>query len=450
MAPSRNRGPTCQSRIDSLALGGGSCRHANFNNASPLGSKKNDVGTLKLNHRTFLEHQYRTIYVGGAHSSGTVYVPVRPNVEHFVAFRIKGKKLIKTELDYDNQQFSKYATPWEKRFSPLVGKKLSRVGKPFTPLVDQHGSVVGYYAFQVIGNKIHRNKKDGKEYYCGTRKVQDGYERVVETAQSGSEGKYLILVSPTGAIIFRKSNVSASAVKTWFTTLGEDIAITMITLGGSLLVKSIVSISKTAASAGARALVGAIKLVRSGGLSKLIVTMAGKFGQANGAAIRLFHNTSKEAVKLIRSQGAKFRSDGAVDDFSKAFYMSDKAVPGMRSIKIDINPKDLGKIVDIRPGGVHRKLFDAFLKEKMTVNGVPLRSGMTYGDAIAHNMNRGTLFEKFLARHGLKDADAIVGPLGDKFTSGKAAISGLTHQIAIRSTTLLMKINKQIVKELAK
>ncbi|MEJ3748617.1 hypothetical protein WEI85_35720 [Actinomycetes bacterium KLBMP 9797] len=96
--------------------------------------------------------------------------------------------------------------------------------------------------------------------------------------------------------------------------------------------------------------------------------------------------------------------------------------------------KDLGTIVDIRPGGNFRPQWEAYLREP-PVPGVQHTPGLGSIREFLTGLGverRGEIFEAFLARHGMTHADAIIAPLGDGvftgITSGKEAV-----QVAIRS-----------------
>src|SRR5205814_527783 len=104
----------------------------------------------------------------------------------------------------------------------------------------------------------------------------------------------------------------------------------------------------------------------------------------------------------------------------------------------EIDPRLLD-VVDIRPGGVQRPLWDRFLAEPpkfagpgSSVAGVPgFRTNEEYLGAYGVE-ERGIVFEEFLTRNGLQGCDIVIGELGGPTTHGKLELPGrVSDQVVI-------------------
>lgn len=81
--------------------------------------------------------------------------------ERFVALRIDEQSgmLIPVELQWERQSFLESATIWERRYSPLVTRDTSS----FIAVVDEWGTIIGYYAHDVELFSLRLYKLDGGE-----------------------------------------------------------------------------------------------------------------------------------------------------------------------------------------------------------------------------------------------------------------------------------------------
>jgi hypothetical protein len=160
-------------------------------------------------------------------------------------------------------------------------------------------------------------------------------------------------------------------------------------------------------------------------------------------------------------------SSGADQDFSQGLYLTtdpDTALeyaarrtaqrnkaPNLtghpsKVVAYDIELEQLGKVVDIRPGGNYHADWEKFLDEPP----FKLPPGLDVQPALASRRayipsaiganRRGLEFEEFLKRIGQKDADVIVGPLGDAVFPGIQGARPST-QICLRTQAAADKLN---------
>jgi hypothetical protein len=146
---------------------------------------------------------------------------------------------------------------------------------------------------------------------------------------------------------------------------------------------------------------------------------------------------------------------GGHQDFGRGFYLTvDRWRPvyadvrtgqrggGLRHVlQFDGPVRDLGTVVDIRPGGSPRAQWDAF-RDQPPIPGMDLPGMRTTREFLGGLgvEQRGVFFERFLAQIGMTDADTIVGPLGDATTKGISG-GGETVQVAIRSQEVADRLN---------
>jgi hypothetical protein len=94
-----------------------------------------------------------------------------------------------TTLEFQNQRFEDYATPWEKSFSPLAGKQLAKIGKPLFPVVDRMGTVGGYISLDVKACYLRRCHGQGLLCRDGEAQtwVPSGVRRGCRRSSAGRE-----------------------------------------------------------------------------------------------------------------------------------------------------------------------------------------------------------------------------------------------------------------------
>jgi hypothetical protein len=180
--------------------------------------------------------------------------------------------------------------------------------------------------------------------------------------------------------------------------------------------------------------------------------------------LTLRHGTTKEDADAIRAAGIDpHRKSGEAEDFSRGFYMTlDEANAryyaerrsggtGGEVLSTTIKLSELGLVVDVRDSGAHRRQWDDFLDREPPAYppwGAGIfknaREFLTGTGAVRMNeIQRGVVFEAFLAEAGLLHADAIRGDLGRGLTTGLAAHSE-GEQLAIRSKELADKLNRRM------
>lgn len=181
--------------------------------------------------------------------------------------------------------------------------------------------------------------------------------------------------------------------------------------------------------------------------------------------IRMFHGTTNEGYESLGGGGkgkiSVAHSSGENQDFGRGFYLSEdvsvaqsaakprtsKELGGAQQIlAFEVSVKELGVLVDVRRDGPHRAQWEAFLNEpafpEVPSYKVTVREHLSRGQGMEQ---RGTYFEKFLDRIGMKNADTIVGPIGDVVTSGAVQSKrGESTQIVIRTQAIADKLNKMI------
>jgi len=157
------------------------------------------------------------------------------------------------------------------------------------------------------------------------------------------------------------------------------------------------------------------------------------------------------------------RSPGAGQDFGQGFSVTqdlevaeqaagmrpEPGGTGMRTVlRWDIPKSKLGKIVDIRPGGKERALYEAWLKEPPSVavgTGLGSTPGFRTNEEYLSSYgveHRGAEFDIFLKANNLADADTIIGDIGTPTTSGGAALEHrVSTQITIRSQKVADELN---------
>ena len=140
-------------------------------------------------------------------------------------------------------------------------------------------------------------------------------------------------------------------------------------------------------------------------------------------------------------------------DVTNARYYAERRSGGSwrRGVVDGDQAQDLGLVVDVRESGEHRRQWDAFLDREPPAyppwgagvfkNAREFLTGT--GQIRMNEIQRGVVFEAFLAEAGLSHADAIRGDLGRGLTTGIAAHSE-GEQLAIRSKELADKLNQRM------
>lgn len=181
--------------------------------------------------------------------------------------------------------------------------------------------------------------------------------------------------------------------------------------------------------------------------------------------VRLLHGTDQSGLEGVGAVGVgkiDVARSGADQDLGTGFYMAldtataeayaaarvKKRKTGMSHVlEFRLPVSELGKVVDIRRGGPHRELWDAFL-DKPPIElppGFPVPEGLGSNRAFLSESaaRRGTVFEAFLREIKQSDADTIIAPLGDDVFTGITA-GKETAQVCIRSQKVADRLNAQI------
>jgi hypothetical protein len=168
-------------------------------------------------------------------------------------------------------------------------------------------------------------------------------------------------------------------------------------------------------------------------------------------------------------------SADAGQDFGRAFYTTtdpaDAAAYGRaRPLQARRRPRpdvvearlplaELGAVVDVRPGGAHRALWEAFLSRPLpmmdridptlaplSADAFRAAAGSPGAGRPTHWLNlakspasRGMAFDAFLAHHRLSP-DVVVGDLGGLGTTG----TGTGMQVALRSERAIARLNRAL------
>jgi hypothetical protein len=187
----------------------------------------------------------------------------------------------------------------------------------------------------------------------------------------------------------------------------------------------------------------------------------------------LFHGAPVERAASLHESGAqlaKIDGDGSSDDFGRGLYLTSqvenaeiyaakKNVARGEIFPFVLRGRDLGTVVDVSPGGVHRAEWEAFVMRNLGKFGsaMPVKGAVIdprdyvagkrpFGTMNAWG-NRGVVFEAFLAHLAAKTGDpriavpdVVLGELGGPMTSGY----GRGDQQAIRSQAVMDEMNRQI------
>jgi hypothetical protein len=190
--------------------------------------------------------------------------------------------------------------------------------------------------------------------------------------------------------------------------------------------------------------------------------------------IGLHHGTDQSGLEgtgaVGRGEINVARSPGEGQDLGQGFYMtldretaeaygfergrqrggtdaSGRHVGGSRQhvLTFELDEAELGKVVDVRPGGNFAAKWEEFLAEPpfpVAAHVPGMKSNREYllGAGVER---RGEQFEKFLAKIGMTDADVIIAPLGNGtftgITAGKESV-----QVCIRSQKVADRLNALI------
>ncbi|MCK5231043.1 MAG: hypothetical protein KAR13_12290 [Desulfobulbaceae bacterium] len=428
------RAPICISKVGPDWIDKGTL--ARTKNRSRRVGGDNYQKQFRLNNRTFLDVTYVDPYRNcpGCLVGSTSALRNYQVIYSFNALRYNEKGALKSiKLQYDNQDFRMSATTWEKRFSPLLSRKdIRMVGKPFLPVVDSYGSVIGYFG-KTKPRRVFK-EPNGRMTFIGKKKPNS-----TGTTLSGADG-IAILVNVEGEVLQSKLYDYANQPSYVFDllSLGSAIAVGVLKTGIKTLIK------KAATKTAARAF--------SVGASKITLSKVGKYAGGNGKII-IYHGMGKGARQGFR-KSKQLRFSHSKEDFASGIYTSaDSKVANAISrsrggevvIKAEIDIKNLGKIVDVRKGGVHYKTWNEFLDKPLEYLGKPLNT--TAREIVEKDAGlRGEYFLKFLKQHGLQDADAIIGPIGTKLTAG--TVNFVSEQLVIRSQKVAKVITELFYRSL--
>jgi hypothetical protein len=185
--------------------------------------------------------------------------------------------------------------------------------------------------------------------------------------------------------------------------------------------------------------------------------------------IEMLHGTHSTAAASIREKGIQLSHIAHEhQDFGRAFYLTlDEANANLYAedaagtqrarargdtpevMRVRFRLEDLGDIVDVRPGGEHRAMWEEFLRRQppdpvlgftvppdfLAGQGAEPR-WRTVKDYITSPIGieqRGVVFTKFLEHIGMADVPVVRGDLGGVGTSGRVAKGVNGEQIAIRT-----------------
>ncbi len=180
--------------------------------------------------------------------------------------------------------------------------------------------------------------------------------------------------------------------------------------------------------------------------------------------ITLMHGTSSDIYRKINeADGFKFDPENqANSDFGAGVYFTfdvevaqsaaQRKTKGLTAILVfELYTPELGKIVDIRPGGKHYEPWMEHLNEDAGLPKIPGMKSLTNADILRLTVEkRAEIFDQFLKNNGLEEADTVIGPLGDEFTTGTAVpvnrqgIPQVSTQVVIRSMEVLERLNSRI------
>lgn len=443
--PDKLQGPMCSTRCGPGWIDDGTLCVAQSSSPAITGTQaRRHASAQSTSNRTF-----RTSIVGlglgFAHGDPVPKKPMmasRGMIPLIEAGRTSFKALIWTTakwtvLRVESQNFAASATRWERMFSPLVGQRLGHTGRPFFPVVDAHGTVVGYIARRIKPGHLHSNAQ-GRGTYVGR-----GVKPKPGCALMGGGDLADVLLDIHGDVLSIKTYDRANQPSMVFEVLSMAVGLAAGLVRGGL--KSLLrrGLKRAAGAAGSRL----------GLLARLRLSIAGKFARGGGQRIQILHGISEEGRRAFASQTRKtLKFSGPADDFGRAVYLTRdpqvaqgiaKTRGGGSMLRAEIDTAELGRIVDVRPGGMHRKLWDDFMNQPV------FKGGQSPGEIITSGRAgyRGQFFDDFLKKNGLQDADTILGPIGDAWTSGPA-LSFVSEQIAVRSEAVARRLAELLAKSL--
>lgn len=181
----------------------------------------------------------------------------------------------------------------------------------------------------------------------------------------------------------------------------------------------------------------------------------------------LSHGTLQDGLESIQGSGINVHvAPGAHQDFGQGFYLAVDDLPTAEQyasdrgrkrmarsqdgplqhvLTFEMSTSELGAVVDIRPGGNFGAEWQVFLDEPpfpISSETPGLRSNREYLRGVGSE-RRGEFFEKFLGKIGMRQADVIIGPLGDEVFGGVTA-GYPTTQMCVRNQAIADRLNQQI------
>jgi len=187
----------------------------------------------------------------------------------------------------------------------------------------------------------------------------------------------------------------------------------------------------------------------------------------------LFHGAPTGRSASLREGGAQLAKvgGGSQDDFGRGLYLTSRVeaadiyaakfgVERGEIFPFVLRGRDLGAVVDVTPGGVHRAEWEAFVmrnthlydtsitRRGATIDSEAFLAGRQPFGTIDAFGDRGKVFEAFLAHLAAKTGDpslaapdTVLGELGGPMTSG---VGGRGDQQAIRSQAVMDEMNRQM------
>jgi hypothetical protein len=180
--------------------------------------------------------------------------------------------------------------------------------------------------------------------------------------------------------------------------------------------------------------------------------------------LRLSHGTDQTGYQglgpLDEARIDVAHAGGAHQDLGQGFYLTldDQGTAGVYAFRRagqrgggmqhvltwEVPASDLGIIVDVRRGGNFRAQWESFLNEAPPFPGGRPLPGFETNRALLSRApeQRGVIFDQFLGKIGMANADTVLAPLGDDvftgITSGRE-----TTQVCIRSQRVADRLNAQ-------
>jgi hypothetical protein len=179
--------------------------------------------------------------------------------------------------------------------------------------------------------------------------------------------------------------------------------------------------------------------------------------------VQLHHGTDQSGLEGLGGGRIDVtHAAGAHQDLGQGFYLTmDSETAGVYAFRrgaqrgggmqhvltFEVPMSDLGVVVDVRPGGNFGAQWQAFLEERPALPGGGIVPGLETNRSLLRMApeQRGTVFDTFLGRTGMQQADTVIAPLGDSVFTGISSPRGTTTQVCIRSQAVADRLNAQML-----